>query len=233
MGEIRGRLGLKATEQNQLDRRKRDLKIWIEMRRVREGSTFRYFFVRERDAPLGVRGLSQKSRAEVLHRSHGRCSMCGRTIERDGIVLAVDHKVPRDWGGTDDLDNLWALCQDCNGGKKNYFGSQDQSLMRRIMGKKSIHERVGETLKSFKGMPVPNYLIEFVAGQDEWRKRLRELRYMGWKIKATRKKEASGKVRSFYTLNHFEPWPDDPSRWVQNYEKTRALRRKSERSQKH
>jgi hypothetical protein len=65
-------------------------------------------------------------------------------------------------------------------------------------------------------------LIEFVAmDQEDWHKRLRELRYLNWDIKASRKTMADGRVRSFYTLKAYTDWPLNPSQWVRQYEQTR------------
>ena len=47
--------------------------------------------------------------------------MCGKTIERHGITLVVDHKIPRDWGGTNAEENLWAICEECFLGKADNF----------------------------------------------------------------------------------------------------------------
>jgi len=33
-------------------------------------------------------------------------------------VLVVDHKIPREWGGETVSENLEAICEDCNAGKK-------------------------------------------------------------------------------------------------------------------
>jgi hypothetical protein len=149
--------------------------------------------------------------------------MCGRTVGQHSVVLVVDHKIPVDWGGSNDEDNLWALCEDCNAGKKAYFSTQDQDLMRGIMQHKSIHVRIGELLKRNSGRPVPSPLIEFVAGQADWKKRTRELRYLGWEIEATRRKLQSGKVESYYTLRKSTGWPADPSGWIREFERNRAI----------
>jgi len=60
--------------------------------------------------------LHQKIRFQVLNRDNFRCSLCGRD-KNDGVKLHVDHKIPLARGGTNDLDNLQALCEDCNMGK--------------------------------------------------------------------------------------------------------------------
>jgi hypothetical protein len=73
--------------------------------------------------------------------------MCGRTIAEDEIKLVVDHKTPRDWNGTNDRENLQALCYECNAGKKAHFASLDPELMKKAMGSNSVHVRIGELLK--------------------------------------------------------------------------------------
>ena len=112
----------------------------------------------------------------------------------DGVKLQADHKVPINWGGTTTLDNLWALCQLCNGGKRDFFASFDDKEMQKIVKMDSVYERIAEMLRLHRGEPVPSWLLEFVANvndfQEDWQKRLRELRYpvIGMKIKATRTK---------------------------------------------
>ena len=55
----------------------------------------------------------------VLTRDHWtRCS-CGRSAQHDGVLLEVDHIVPRSHGGTNAMDNLQTLCRKCNQGKSN------------------------------------------------------------------------------------------------------------------
>ena len=55
----------------------------------------------------------------VLARDNWTCCSCGRSSREDGITLEVDHIIPRSKGGTDDLENLQALCKKCNIGKSN------------------------------------------------------------------------------------------------------------------
>lgn len=56
---------------------------------------------------------------EVLARDNWTCCSCGRSVKENGIVLHVDHIVPRSKGGTDERKNLQALCMKCNIGKSN------------------------------------------------------------------------------------------------------------------
>jgi hypothetical protein len=63
------------------------------------------------------RVLNTVDRYEILERDGFRCQLCGRTAQ-DMVVLEIDHKISYAEGGTtEDLDNLWTLCRDCNRGK--------------------------------------------------------------------------------------------------------------------
>ena len=100
--------------------------------------------------------------------------------------------------------------------------------MRKVMAHKSVHMRLGETLKEFKGEPVSAATLEFVANQDDWKKRIRELRYLGWEIETFNRKIAEGgRVSSYYKLVKSKPWPDDPTGIVRKYERDRAVRNKA------
>ena len=56
-------------------------------------------------------------RYDILRRAKGRCEACGVSAEER--ALEVDHIVPRNKGGTDDLSNLQALCYRCNAQKRD------------------------------------------------------------------------------------------------------------------
>jgi hypothetical protein len=148
---------------------------------------------------------------------------------KHGIVLVVDHRLPRDWGGETVSENLEAICEDCNAGKKNFFSSVDSDWMRHVMSYKSVHIRLGETLKAFQGQPVSAATLELVADQDDWKKRVRELRYLGWDIHSFNRKMPGGRVSSFYRLNKSEPWPSDPTGAIRQYERERAQRNRRSR----
>jgi hypothetical protein len=63
--------------------------------------------------------LSPRLRDSVLMRDGFRCRHCGRNPQEDGIKLHVDHIEPWSKGGTNDLENLQALCEECNLGKSD------------------------------------------------------------------------------------------------------------------
>lgn len=220
---MRRTMNVPTDEQAQFGRRRRDLKRWFLIEKKGSGIKTVYVYKGVRETPLFDSDIDSKTRAEILHESRGRCGMCGRTIEKHGITLAIDHKIPRDWGGSGEKENLWAICEECNGGKKAHFASQNQDLMTKVMGFSSVHVRIGELLKANFHKPVSSRLISFVAGVDDWKKRTRELRYLGWKISVSRKM-IDGKSIAFYTLLSYSNWPENPSKWIQEFERARAIR---------
>ena len=52
----------------------------------------------------------KRLRAQVL-REEPTCRQCGR------VATAVDHIIPRAWGGSDARNNLQALCRECHAAK--------------------------------------------------------------------------------------------------------------------
>ncbi|MGO9240704.1 MAG: HNH endonuclease [Bryobacteraceae bacterium] len=181
------------------------------------------------DPPVKDKQINNLLRFQALRAARGRCRNCGRTIEEHGIALVVNHRVPRERGGETVPDNLWAICEECNAGKKNYFKSVDADWMRKVMAQKSARIRLGEALKAFKGEPVPAAILEFVANQADWKKRVRDLRYLGWEIDTfNRRLSKGGRVSSFYRLVKCQPWPEDPDAIIRKYERDRAARNRSE-----
>ena len=79
-------------------------------------------FLKKRDDPWSHRKkstgyISGTKRYEVLKRAHFRCELCG--VSADIKALEVDHIVPRNKGGSDDITNLQALCYSCNATKRD------------------------------------------------------------------------------------------------------------------
>ena len=173
--------------------------------------------------------ISKTLRAKIIHKADGRCQMCGRTISKDHIKLHLDHKIPESWGGKSTEENLWAICSACNEGKKNYFASFDPELMEKIVRYKSVHKRIAELLHIKEGQWVDSDLIEFVANateiQTDWRKRLRDLRYLNLIIESRRKKRGK-RHTSQYRLIKWVELPVDPTQAAREFEKARARRNK-------
>lgn len=55
----------------------------------------------------------------VLARDNWTCCSCRRSSKEEGIILEVDHILPRSKGGGDAIENLQTLCKKCNIGKSN------------------------------------------------------------------------------------------------------------------
>ena len=243
-GQIRQELekeGLRPEDQTHLDRRKRDLKKWFVIQTVTSTQTVSgrlrkvtlYRYIGERTDISDEGDINIRVKAEVRHAARGRCQMCGKTVAEDGVKLVVDHKRPRGWGGTNDQENLWAICEECNAGKKAYFSSLnvDPEVMRRVISYESVHVRIGELLKAIGvGNRASSSLLEIVADQEDWHKRLRELRYpvIGWDIKPKPYKSKSGKVLVDYVLKSFKPWPEDPTGTIRRFEQERRRRKRGE-----
>lgn len=65
--------------------------------------------------------MTKKLRLQVLERDNFTCQFCGRSPQKDGVSLEVDHIIPVSRGGRTELSNLQTLCHDCNSGKSDRF----------------------------------------------------------------------------------------------------------------
>lgn len=211
MREIRERLAAIGT-QEQLDRRRRELNRYFEIEKIGSGAGTRYRLAAIKPRAEGIDfKISERDRAAVLR--HGRCAMCGRTPLQDRVRLQVDHKIPKAWGGTDAIENLQPLCEECNRGKKALFASFDEhaDAIRAAISHDGVHVRIGELLKALDGKWVRSDVIDLVASppgdyQEDWQRRIRELRKIGWDYE-TRKRKEEGRVRSYYRLTRWATWP--------------------------
>ena len=61
--------------------------------------------------------ISGTVRYEVFKRAKSRCELCG--IPSSEKALEVDHIIPRNSGGSEDITNLQALCYSCNAMKRD------------------------------------------------------------------------------------------------------------------
>lgn len=226
MRDIRNRLP-ELGGHEQLDRRRRELNRYFVVEHSRVGKETFYRLVDAKPAVLGGSRISERDRAAVL--SVGRCAMCGRTPLEDHVKLQVDHKIPQEWGGTHEIGNLQPLCEECNRGKKAHFAEYAgfSREIRNASAYESVHQRIGELLKSFDAQEVPSDVIALVANQpgsaqEDWQKRLRELRTLGWRIATTRKREGR-RTRSFYQLREWRQWPaGDIRKEIRRLERLRA-----------
>lgn len=61
----------------------------------------------------GYGGAWDKLRVVVLQRDAGLCQPC-RAAGHVAVATMVDHIQPKSKGGTDDMDNLQAICRACH-----------------------------------------------------------------------------------------------------------------------
>src|SRR6185437_9003101 len=170
--QIRKLLKLGGEEQQHLDRRMRDLDEEHNIERVRsEGATL-YVYTGPRKIPRQRDPIQKKVRGQVLLRANGACAMCGRTIAKHGITLQIDHIIPVEWGGSSEIENLQALCEEDNAAKKAYFAGFDQELTRKVFAFPKVHQRIGHLLIALHPGHVESFLLGAVAGQEDWQKRL-------------------------------------------------------------
>lgn len=69
-------------------------------------------------------GISLRLRMDIFKRDGFQCQICGipkfdSGVPNPRVRLEVDHKVAVVKGGSDDPDNLWTLCFECNRGKRD------------------------------------------------------------------------------------------------------------------
>ncbi|MCC6920491.1 MAG: HNH endonuclease [Alphaproteobacteria bacterium] len=233
MPEMREALAATAESQEHFNRRVRDIRKRFALEKFYDQDRGWVYKVgaEKVGAAADLGQVSEKLRAAVIHRAHGRCEMCGRTIRDDGVKLQADHRIPTSWGGVSTLENLWAICEACNRGKRNHFASFEEDDMRSVLEFKNVHERLAQFMRLNLGRPVADYALEFVANlfdrQDDWQKRIRELRYsvIGLKIAVTKKRDGRA-TRSFYMLTNWKELPPEPTRVIRAYENRNRSRSK-------
>jgi hypothetical protein len=223
MRALREEIG--ATEsQEHFNRRVREIRRYFDLKTIKQDGNSIYVLGARKATPATDSGaVSERLRAEVIHAAHGRCQMCGNSVVKDGIKLQADHRIPQSWGGKTDRENLWAICEACNRGKRNFFSSFDEKEMIKVLAFKSVHDRIAHMLRARMNKPVPAYLLEFVANateqQEDWQKRLRDLRYpvIGLEIDVSKKRGKKG-MQSYYTLRNWREIPKDHKRLIRDYE---------------
>lgn len=176
--------------------------------------------------------ISRRVRAQVLQPQ--RCAMCGKTPLDDGIKLVVDHKLPQAWGGTDDVDNLQPLCEDCNAGKKDHFKTFDEyaDKIRQAATFNEPQRRIGELFLAFGTEEwIRSDVLAIVASaqafQEDWQRRMRDLKYIGWDYE-NKKRLENGRSRSYYRLKVSAPWPTDIAGAIKReYDRRQTQRRQT------
>lgn len=74
--------------------------------------------------------FSPEVKEAIFKKDNYKCAWCGRG-RADGVEICADHKLPKDKGGTNTIDNGQTLCMQCNLIKKNY--SQTEAGKRYVI----------------------------------------------------------------------------------------------------
>ena len=119
--------------------------------------------------------INNKLRYEVLSRDNSTCQRCGKTV-KDGIKLEVDHKKPVEWGGTNDINNLWTLCNECNGGKKHFFSDFDAGVMKEVEQENSGYKKLVRFFELCPNKIIEPIKLEVISGVRDWTRTVRSIR---------------------------------------------------------
>jgi hypothetical protein len=122
------------------------------------------------------KAVSKRVRYEVFSRDDSRCQRCGRSVS-DGVKLVVDHMIPVDWGGTNDITNLQTLCEECNQGKQAWYKTIPPQNMKDIMDKPTVEQRIEALFDKFPNQEVKSEMIRLVSKNAlDWQRALRRIR---------------------------------------------------------
>ena len=130
--------------------------------------------------------ITKKLRYEILRRDRYRCQICGRG-QSDGTKLHVDHKHPKDLGGSNEESNLWTLCRECNEGKKNFYSDQTNETMKKIITAKSGKKRLKIIFEANPNKELVPSFLSAISQNREWTREIRFLREDGLNINPLRK----------------------------------------------
>lgn len=85
-----------------------------------------YLLETEKRIPAFARNISKETRAQVLERNGYTCQMCGLAAgdpdpfgSSRSVRLTMGHTIDRSKGGDDSINNLRAICTNCNEGLQN------------------------------------------------------------------------------------------------------------------
>lgn len=68
-------------------------------------------------AQIRRRSFTDEERKQILKNTYGICACCGKKLNLS--TMTVEHIIPLDEEGTNDIENLTALCKQCNSIKSN------------------------------------------------------------------------------------------------------------------
>lgn len=154
----------------------------------------------EKKPIAGKRGsISKKLRYLVFERDNYTCQACGRTPAQDGVKLSPDHIIPVDWGGETTLDNLQALCRECNEGKQAWVSGEDATVMREVSKQTNTEDRLRVYFEAHPNEEIPVDRLAVVAKTREWTRQVRYLKpHHNMKIEYRPKNKKAGRSSDSY-----------------------------------
>ncbi len=120
--------------------------------------------------------ISKKLRFLVFERDNYTCQACGRTPKDDGVKLSPDHIIPVDWGGDTTLENLQALCRECNEGKQAWVNGEDNEVMKLVSQQPNTEERLRVYFEAYPNVEIGVDKLAVVGKTREWTRQLRKLK---------------------------------------------------------
>ena len=75
--------------------------------------------------------FSAERRNDVYERTHGKCALCGKFVRFDQFT--IDHIIPLEKGGTNELDNLQCTCRCCNAMKQDFSKEEFMEKMIEVL----------------------------------------------------------------------------------------------------
>lgn len=154
----------------------------------------------ERKPVSAKRGyISKKLRFLVFERDNYTCQACGRTPKDDGVKLSPDHIIPVDWGGDTTLDNLQALCRECNEGKQAWINGEDNEVMKMVSQQTNTEDRLRVYFEAHPNVEIGVDRLAVVGKTREWTRQLRKLKPdYGMKIKYCKKNKKENRDMDTY-----------------------------------
>lgn len=76
--------------------------------------------------------IARKLAEKIRHQAKNRCGYCLLPQNLNPTLLEIEHIQPTAGGGTDEEENLWLACRECNSHKAAKTHGFDQESKRRV-----------------------------------------------------------------------------------------------------
>jgi len=85
--------------------------------------------------------LSKEKRKKIFERDNYECQLCRpkKNLLHLPLKRRIDHKIPLSKGGSNEEENLWLVCDDCDKAKKNKLFKRFKKKDKEIKLKQITH----------------------------------------------------------------------------------------------